>query len=101
MIFITKEEDLDLSAEKRALYFYGSWMPYHKKMLTMIGKMEEKYPDMKFFAIDVDVFRGMCKRFNIDSVPMVLVFNGRKTRRIVGVVLTSAFRNVFADIYNS
>jgi thiol-disulfide isomerase/thioredoxin len=71
MIFITKEEDLDLTFSKRALYFYGSWMPYHKKMLTMIGKMEEKYPDMKFFAIDVDAFKGICKRFNIDSVPMV------------------------------
>lgn len=101
MIFITKEEDLDLTFSKRALYFYGSWMPYHKKMLTMIGKMEKKYPEMKFFAIDVDAFKGICKRFNIDSVPMVLVFNGRRARRISGVVLTSAFRSVFADICNS
>jgi len=98
MIFITKEEDLDLNFSKRALYFYGSWMPYHKKMLTMIEKVEEKHPDMKFFAIDVDAFKGICKRFNIDSVPMVLVFNGRRSRRIIGVVMTSAFKSVFADI---
>lgn len=100
MIFLTKEEDLDLSAKKRALYFYASWMPYHKKMLVMIDKMENKYPDMKFFAIDVNAFPNLCKRFTIDSVPMVLIFNERKTRRIAGLVLTSAFRSTFADICN-
>ena len=98
MLFITEEDELDLSSSKNVLYFYGSWMPYHKKMLVMIGKMEEKYESIKFFAIDVDEFKSVCKRFSIDSVPSVLVINGRKTKRINGVVMMSAFKSAFADI---
>jgi len=98
MIFITKDEDLDLSSEKNSIYFFGRWMPYHKKMLVMLDKIEEKYSDVKFYAIDVDMFKNMCKRFSIDSVPTILILNGNKKRRIVGTILMSAIKAVFADI---
>lgn len=100
MLFLTKEEDLDLSSEKNSIYFFGRWMPYHKKMLIMLSKMEEKYDDIKFYAIDVDMFKNMCKRFSIDSVPTILIINGDKRKRIVGTILTSAIRAAFDDICN-
>ena len=66
MIFITKESDLCFD-DICVLYFYASWMPNHKKMLIMLDKMEHKYCDVKFFAINTDMFASLCKRFSITS----------------------------------
>lgn len=102
MIFITQEEELQVGLPQQSLYFYANWMPYHKKMITMISKMEEKYKDMPFYAIDVDQFSSQCKRFQVDTVPTVLVLKeGKEIKRISGLVLTSAFRSAYADICTS
>lgn len=99
MLFITQEQEISIDLPLQALYFYASWIPYHKKFLTMISKIEEKYKDIRFFAIDVDQFDSQCKRFSIDSVPTVLILKaGKEVKRINGLVLTSAFKSAFADI---
>lgn len=102
MVFVTKEEELRFDNKIVVLYFYAHWMPYHKKMLTMISKMEEKNKEIQFFAIDVDHFKSLCKRFNVTSIPENLILvGGEEIKRINGLVLTSAFKSVFADICNS
>jgi thioredoxin-like negative regulator of GroEL len=102
MLFITKEEDLQKNNKILPLYFYAHWMPYHKKMLTMISKIEDKYKDITFLAIDVDHFKSLCKRFNVTSIPEVLILSGgTEIKRINGLILTSAFKSIFADICNS
>ena len=102
MLFITREEELITNLPLEAIYFYASWMPYHNKFLTMIGKIEDKYKNISFFAVDVDQFSSQCKRFSIDSIPTVLVMkDGKESKRINGLVLTSAFKSAFADICNS
>lgn len=99
MLFLTKEEDLILKDKLQVLYFYGSWMPFLKKMATILNKMEDKHKDLEFYAIDVDSFKSQCKRFNISSIPSVLVLkNGKEIKRIEGLVLTSAFKAIFNDI---
>ena len=101
MLFLVQEKDLDINQSLCALYFYASWMPFHKKMMIMIEKMEQKYPIIKFFAINVESFKGLCKRFAISSVPIVLILEaGREAKRINGIVLTSAFKSAFVDICN-
>lgn len=102
MNFITREEEINMDLPLQALYFYASWMPYHKKFITMISKMEEKHKNIVFSAIDVDEFSSQCKRFSIDSIPTVLILkDGKEVKRINGLTLTSAFRSVFADICTS
>lgn len=102
MNFITKEDELKLDAPIQALYFYANWQPFHNKFLTMIDKIETKYSDILFTAIDVDHFNSQCKRFFVTSIPTLVIFkNGKEIKRIIGVVLTSAFKSAFADIYNS
>ncbi len=65
----------------------------------MIEKMEEKREDISFFAIDVDHFKGLCRRFSVESIPSVVVFkDGKEIKRINGLVMTSAFKSAFADI---
>lgn len=101
MLYISQESDIQL-ANIQGLYFYATWMPFHKKMQVMISKIEEKYPQVTFLGIDVDMFKTTCKRFNIDCVPTVLVMrDGQEKKRITGVVMTSAFKSAFVDICNS
>lgn len=102
MLFITREEELQMDKPLQALYFYSSWMPFHSKFLTMITKIEDKHKDISFSAIDVDAFKNQCKRFSIDSIPTVVILkDGKEIKRITGLVLTSAFRSAFADICKS
>ena len=99
MLFITREEELQIDLPIQALYFYASWMPYHSKFITMISKIEDKYKNISFSAIDADEFSNQCKRFSINSIPTVLIFKeGKEIKRISGLVLTSAFKSAFADI---
>lgn len=98
MKFITHEDDIKLD-NLHVLYFYASWMPYHKKMMIMIDKIEKKYKNILFSAIDVDFFKNTCKRFSVTSVPSVIILlDGREVKRITGMILTSAFKSIFADI---
>ena len=96
MIFITQENELILDKGRCVLYFYASWMPYNKKMLIM----QQKYKKTIFYAINAEDFRPFCKRFSIDSVPTVLIFDKKELKRIKGLVLTSAFKSAFVDIYS-
>lgn len=102
MNYLTSEQDLKYSEGIHSLYFYAPWIPFHKKMNIMIGKIEDKYKQVSFTAVDTDSFKGLCKRFNIDSIPTVLIMvNGEEKKRINGLVMTSAFRSAFADICNT
>lgn len=101
MNFITQDDDIKVDNGIQALYFYASWMPYHNKFLTMISKIEKKYNTV-FYGIDVDQFKNQCKRFNISSIPTVLIYkNENIVKKITGLVLTSAFNSAFVDIYNT
>ena len=99
MIYLTSELDLKIEGWL-FLYFYTSWMPMHKKMITMINKVENKN-NINFCIIDADNFKSLCKRFKIDSVPTVLALqDGHEIKRINGLILTSAFKSAFVDICN-
>ena len=100
MQFLTDENELIFS-NYTALYFYASWMPNHHRIVDMISKIEEKYSDLKFLAIDTDYFSGFCRRFKVKSIPTTIIFvNQEEKDRIEGYVLTSAFKKAFSDIFN-
>lgn len=99
MQFLAQEEDLSINSNFTAIYFYTTWMPFHQKMMVMISKIEEKYKNLKFFAIDADAFNTTCKRFNVNSVPTVIVFvDGKEKKRVEGLVMTSAFKHAFVKV---
>ena len=72
-------------------------------MKIMIDKVEQQNKNIKFYAIDIDSFPNLCKRFSIDSIPTVVITGagGAELSRIDGMPLTSGFRKIFADIYDS
>ncbi len=101
MDFITSEEDIKIKDNIQAFYFYASWMPFHKKMMIMIDKVEKKHK-IEFQAIDTDTFIKQCKRFKIDQIPTVLILkNGLEIKRLTGMLMTSAFTSAFNDIFKA
>ncbi len=103
MIYITAESNLENSNGITGIYFYAQWLILHKKMKIMIDKVEQQNKNIKFFAIDIDSFPNLCKRFSVDSIPTIVITGdgGSELDRIDGMPLTSGFRKTFADIYNS
>jgi thiol-disulfide isomerase/thioredoxin len=96
--YLTDLKDLKYNEGICGLYFYMTWMPFHNKMIGMIEKIEQKY-GAKFFAIDVYYFKNMSRRFNIESVPTMLIYKDNvEVQKIVGAVLFSAFKSVFENI---
>jgi thioredoxin-like negative regulator of GroEL len=102
MLFITREDELKMDLHLLALYFYASQMPFHTKLVTMIEKIEGKYRDIHFFAIDVDQFNSQCKRFLVNFVPTIILLKDElEVKRLGGVVLISVFNAAFDDICTS
>lgn len=102
MFYLTNDSDLHYKSIITAFYFYSQRMPLHKKMVSMISKIESKYPNINFFAIDTDFFNTFIKRFNLELLPTIIVFdNGKEMDRFTGVPLLSAFKSFFVDIYKS
>lgn len=99
MEFITEETSISPKGDI-VYYFYANWMPYHKKMVEILNKMESKHISVKFNAIDVDFFKNAIKRFNVESLPTIIIFKENKEiKRIVGVPMTSAVRAILNDIF--
>lgn len=103
MIYLTSDVNLENSKGITGIYFYAQWLIFHKKMKIMIEKVEQQNKNIKFYAVDIDSFPNLCKRFAVDSIPTIVITgdDGAELDRIDGVPLTSAFRKTFADIYNS
>ena len=102
MLFLSAENDLYLTNNIQALYFYSSWMPFHKKMLTMLKTIEAKYKDIEYIAIDVDFFKKLCIRFDVKSIPTIIILhNGKELKRVNGIILTQPLKKIFNDIHNT
>lgn len=98
MIFITQEEEIKID-DWQVIYFYSSWMPFHKKVMFMLDRIENKYPILSILAIDVDLFKNQCKRFKIDVVPTILILkDGKEYSRTIGITSTKVFDGIFDDI---
>lgn len=101
MIFITNESELRFENGIFALYFYADWLLFHKKILIMIKKMEQEYPTIKFYGVDLGSFKNLFQRFKVDTIPTIImtVDNGKEIKRLTGLTTTASFRKVFTDIY--
>lgn len=99
MLFLTHETELKTTDQMQALYFYNTRMPFHDKMVYVLAKIEEKYNNINYLAIDVNNFKGQCIRFSITSVPTVIVLKaGKEIVRVEGYVKRGQIIGAFDDI---
>jgi hypothetical protein len=101
MLFLVQENELIWKRTFQVLYFYSAEVSFNQKMCLMLNKMETIHHNADFFAIDADYFNGVLRRFNINSLPTVVILKkSKEIKRITNILKTVDFMDIFSDICN-
>jgi thiol-disulfide isomerase/thioredoxin len=103
MIFLSKDTELDTKSGLSIIYFYASYLLFHKSIVDTLAEIEKIYKDIKLFGVDVEQFRGLIIRYNISSLPTILISRdeGKIIKNIIGLQAISNIKDVMRDIYTS
>lgn len=103
MNYILNISNLNLKQGLVVIYFYAYWEPLHKKMIKVFEFVESNIDatkDIYFYAINVNWFLETCKRFEIDTIPKVLIIKNNKTLKIIsGLIGGQELLSIILDIY--
>lgn len=84
-----------------ALLFYGSFSDVSKKVHTTCGALSDQdgiSGDIKCYSVDVGSVKGLHKRYNVSSVPTLVVFrDGEPKEWIMGEQSEGYFKDVLLD----
>ena len=70
--------------------FYADWCMPCKMMSPVIDQMADENPNVKFGKVNVDENQDLAEKYNIMSIPTIMVFKaGTPTRSFVGVTSKS------------
>jgi thiol-disulfide isomerase/thioredoxin len=89
---VEKEKDLNdilTSNENMVVLFYASWCPFCTSFLPVFGKYAEKNSNTKFLQVRLDdLMNPLWEKYQIEVVPTVLFFKGKKNSdRLDGVLM--------------
>ncbi len=100
MIFVTETKDININTPFSVLYFYTNSITYHDKLMIMIEKVQSKYSNINFFAIDCDYLKDFYKQFEIDIIPFIIVFsNGKQIFKTGSFYKTKNFIRLFDNLH--
>ena len=76
--------------------FFASWCGPCRVMSPIVDKMERKYGgEMNFLKLDVDECEALALRYNVNTVPSLMIFkNGELVWRVVGIQSQSMLEEV-------
>lgn len=103
MIFLTQDTELDIKNRLSVIYFYAPWLLLHQVVLSTLSEIEDIYKNIKFYGVDVNIFKGLVTRFNITSLPSILIVKdeGKIIKNVIGMQGVSNVRNTIHDIYKT
>lgn len=91
----------DLSQGLCAIKFTATWCGPCKNMNPIVDKLESEFKNVKFFSVDVDDALDMVQKYQIKSLPILLILkDGQEINRIVGVSLIEPLRKIFRGLTN-
>ena len=95
---ITKEnfEQEVLKSDKPVLVdFWAGWCGPCKMISPVVDQIAEENPDIKVGKVDVDAEAELAIKFNVMSIPTLLVFkDGKVVNQSVGVIPKQAILNL-------
>jgi thioredoxin 1 len=78
---------------------YAEWCPPCKMLAPVLEKLSEELTDIKFGKINTDENPKTAEKFEIRSIPNILVFkDGRVVEQIIGFYPEEALRAKFEAI---
>jgi hypothetical protein len=91
MIFLTSNDEFKIH-NTCILFFYSTDINYGIMKKYMYSFMNLSIP---IICIDSNMFTGFIKRFNIDTLPTVLIFKDfKEIKRITGIVSMKNFQQL-------
>ncbi len=80
-------EDTINSKEVVIVDFYAEWCMPCLMLAPIFEELAEKFKDIKFARINVDENKELANKFNISSIPCLVVFKqGKEVERILGAL---------------
>ena len=77
-----------INSDKKVLIdFYADWCGPCKRLSPIVDKVAKENTDVKFVRIDVDNNKELANRYNVSSIPtLVVIENGKEINRSVGLI---------------
>lgn len=77
-----------IKCEKKVLIdFYADWCGPCQKLSPIVDKFAEEHSEIKVVRIDIDAQEDLADRYNIRSIPtLVVIENGEEINRVIGLV---------------
>jgi thioredoxin 1 len=77
-----------IKSEKKVLIdFYADWCGPCQKLSPIVDKFAEEHSEIKVVRIDIDAQEDLADRYNIRSIPtLVVIENGEEINRVIGLV---------------
>ena len=77
-----------IKCEKKVLIdFYADWCGPCQKISPIVDKFAEEHSEIKVVRIDIDAQEELADRYNIRSIPtLVVIENGEEINRVIGLV---------------
>jgi thioredoxin 1 len=91
MVNIVNEGNFEnevLKSEKKVVVdFNAEWCGPCKMLAPVLDEISESKTDIKFVSINVDENQNLSSKYNVMSIPCLVVFeNGKETKRSVGLM---------------
>jgi thioredoxin 1 len=95
----TFDETVGASDGAVVVDFWAEWCGPCKMLTPVLEDIASEHPEITFFAVDSDANPELSVRFDVMSVPTVLVFrDGRMVKRLVGARGKAAMREALAEV---
>ncbi|MBQ9456991.1 MAG: thioredoxin [Bacilli bacterium] len=86
-IATAEEFDAEIKSGKVLVDLFATWCGPCKMLSPVIDQVEAEHPEVKFIKVDVDEVPAIAARYNVYSIPTILVFNdGEKVNEQIGFV---------------
>ena len=96
---IKNSEEFENEIKSNAIVFadfYATWCMPCKMMSGIIDEIAKEHQEVKFIKIDVDQNTELAIKYNVMSIPTLIVFkNGKEEKRLVGLRNKEELINLF------
>jgi len=80
--------------------FFADWCGPCKSFAPIFEQTVEKFPDVKFFKVDIEKAPDVASAFAVMSIPTIIFFkDGEKVELKMGMMMASQFESTIKSVF--